>query len=254
MLVYLSYPLMDYDRAPRWVEPFKANIVTQMEQWSCYDPMLGFAGNIENDVGLMTTLSNPKRVNALAVQAAQQLRLDPELFKPLNEVLPRLKISDQLPTTDVAFKNLYALMRSSVVVADLDNPDHGEKTQEVMYAYLIGVQVVGVAHRFMFSPYVAEKISVFVRPDPYSIVRQVLAHDHKINAMLRYYEALQAAKQSKKADQLAALQAKLEAARRQQADLGQAGKDLDEAERCLDEADRIEEQSEDGQEPRDSPV
>lgn len=239
MLIYLSYPLMDYDKPPAWVEPFKRSLVVQMEHWSCYDPILGFSGNVESDPGLVGILSNPKRVSALAVKAASHLRLDPELFNPLSKALPRLQAADAAPTADVAFKNIYALLRANVVVADLENPDHGEKTQEVMYAYLIGVPVVGVAQRFMFSPYVAEKISAFVRPDPNAIVRQVLAHDHKTNAMLRYYDALQNAQQAQhQGRSLADLQAKLEAAKR-----------------ATEEADALtEEQSEDGKEPRDSPV
>jgi len=239
MLIYLSYPLMDYDEPPRWVEPFKRSLMGQMENWSYYDPILGFSGNIESEAGLVGILSDPKRVSALAVQAAGHLRLDPDLFKPLSEALPRLRVADSSPTADVAFKNVYALLRSNVVVADLDNPDHGEKTQEVMYAYLIGVPVVGVAQRFMFSPYVAEKISALVRPDPNAIVRQVLAHDHKTSAMLRYYDALQNAQQAQQQGRgLADLQAKLAAAKK-----------------ASEEADALtEEQAEDGKEPRDSPV
>jgi hypothetical protein len=87
-------------------------------------------------------------------------------------------------------------------LADLNVPDHGCKSHETLYAYLIGVPVVGIAHRFILSPAMLDKVSCVLFPRASDeIVRQVLAFDHRTTAALERYQQPAA----RAADQLAAL-------------------------------------------------
>jgi hypothetical protein len=93
---------------------------------------------------------------------------------------------------DVAFKRLYALLRADAVLVDLNVPDHGCRSQEVMWAYLAGIPVVGIAHRFIVSPSMAAMLEAMVFPRTSDqIVRQLLALDHKTTATIRHYRERQ---------------------------------------------------------------
>jgi hypothetical protein len=186
-LIYLSYPLMDKDTKPDWVEKIKVNPMVQKEHWALYDPMLGFSGNFESGIYMAAFLSDNTRLSEHAKANQKELRLDPALFGDLGTVLRRVKESDERPSIDLPFKNLYVLLRSDIMLVDLNDPDHGERSQEVLYAYLFGVPVVGVAHRFILSPWVAGKVSAVVFPATTDeIVAQVLAYDYKTTAAFKY--------------------------------------------------------------------
>jgi hypothetical protein len=205
-LCYVSYPLIDTDKVPRWIASFAAHPLVQQESWGIYDPGLGFAGNMQNPRCLVP-LSESHRISERATRNREALRLDPALFAPLTrESMRRIEAADAGPSVDIPFKHLYALLRSDVVLADLDEPNHGE-SHEVLYAYLLGVPVVGIANRFILSPWVTEKCNVVVFNDNAdAIVRQVLAHDRKVTAVLRRADE-EATRTQKIADTLAKLNA-----------------------------------------------
>lgn len=215
-IIYASYPLVDQDTAPDWVAKVAGNAVVGRERWVVYDPALGLSGNVEANPSLAGMLTDVSRLSQQAQAGCQQLRLDPRLFDPFASILGRLRAADQTPTLDVTFRNLYILLRSDIVLVDLDFVGHGEPSQEVLYAYLIGVPVVGIAHRFILSPWMADKLNAVVFPRTSDeIVRQVLCHDHKTTAMLDHYRKLEVEKQVQRAAvaEMEDLRAKAEALR-----------------------------------------
>lgn len=190
-LVFCSYNLIDQDGIPDWVEKLCKNPLVLKEQWAIYNPILGFSGNLESSLSMPAALSIGS-VPPAVVRNHKALKLDPMLLAPLGEVLPRLRAADESPSIDVAFKSLYVLLRSDIVLVDLNQPGHGESSQEVVYAYLSGVPVIGVAHRFILSPWMINKLNAVIFPRTSDeIVQQVLAHDHKTTAMLEHYRAEQ---------------------------------------------------------------
>ena len=184
-LCYLSYPIIDQDKVPEWIANFAQHPLVQREAWGIYDPALGFRANYQN-VRCIGPLSEVQRVAPKGVQHREAFKLDRALFEPMTrETLQRIDHADTTPSTDIPFKHLYALLRADVVLVDLDLPDHGE-SHEVLYAYLLGVPVIGVSGRFLLSPWMAEKCSVVVFDrEVDAIVRQVLAHDRLVSAVLR---------------------------------------------------------------------
>ncbi len=188
-LVYCSYNLIDQDGIPDWVIKLIANPIAQKDRWAIYNPIHGFTAHLEGKLSMTAALAD-----ATIPQETQRnhkvLKLDPMLFQPLSEVLPRLRAADDSPTLDVAFKNLYVILRSDVVLVDLNQAGHGESAQEVLYAYLCNIPVIGIAHRFILSPWMANKLNAVVFPRTTDeIVQQVLAYDHKTTAMLDHYRA-----------------------------------------------------------------
>jgi hypothetical protein len=188
-LVYCSYNLIDQDEIPDWVDKFIANPLVQKEKWAIYNPINGFGGNLESNLSLPAALSIGSVPDAV-VRGHKTLKLDPMLLEPLGSVLSRLRAADEAPTLDVAFKSLYVLLRSDIVLVDLNQPGHGEASQEVVYAYLSGIPIVGIAHRFILSPWMINKLNAVIFPRTSDeIVQQVLAHDHKTTVMLEHYRA-----------------------------------------------------------------
>jgi len=186
-LIYCAYNLMEQDGPPDWIQKFKTNPVVRQERWSIYDPYFTFTENVGTDVGLMSRLNDEARLKKIDPVA---LKLDPQLLSPIGVVLDRIKVSDNSPTIDIPFRELYVLLRSDIVLADLNSMGHGEVSQEVMYGYLFGVPVVGLSHRFILSPWIAGKLRSVIFPRTTDeIVQQVLAYDHKTTAMINHYRA-----------------------------------------------------------------
>jgi|GEM_PF-6602291 len=187
-LIYCAHALIDHTDEPDWVGKLAANPFVLKEGWVCYRPSLGFMENAKVS-GMLPFL---EAVPKITVEQAAHLRLDGQLFEPLQRVQSRLVVADHGPFLDVAWKRLYALVRADICLVDLNVPDHGCAAQEAMTAYLAGIPVVGVAHRFIVSPTMAEKLEAVVFPRTSDqLVRQVLAFDHKLTAAIRHYRGEQ---------------------------------------------------------------
>lgn len=187
MLIYCAYSNLDEAEPPDWVVKLRDNPTMRASRWTLYEPFHGFAGNVERQARLMAELADPGRLR----KPEGDLKLDPMLFEPLTtQVMGRMQAGDGGPTIDVPFKNLYVLLRSDIVLVDLNVPSHGGKAQEVLYAYLLGVPVVGVAHRFILSPWLVEKCKAVVFPKTSDdIVHQVMAFDQWVTAAIQHHSA-----------------------------------------------------------------
>lgn len=181
-LIYCAHALIDHTVEPDWVGKLADNPIVQQEGWVCYRPSLGFIENARAN-GMLTALGRPLKLTAGQLTA---MRLDLQLAEPVSKVHERLTVADHGPFLDVAWKRLYALLRADICLVDLNVPDHGCAAQEAMTAYLAGIPVVGVAHRFIVSPTMAEKLEAVVFPRTSDqIVRQVMAFDRKVTAAIR---------------------------------------------------------------------
>lgn len=187
-LIYCAYPVIDRAEEPDWVGKLLQNPIVLADDYVVYRPLLGFAENVKS-AGMLSVLT---RAPKLTVQQARDLRIDPAVFEPLANLQGRLVLADRGPFLDVAFKRLYALLRADILLVDLNVPDHGCRSQEAMYAYLAGIPVVGIAHRFIISPTMLEKVEAVVFPRTSDqIARQVLAFDHKVTAAIHQYRSAQ---------------------------------------------------------------
>lgn len=212
-LIYCAYALIDRQQEPDWVGKFADNEFVKREGWALYRPMLGFMENASS-LATVAALDRPARVSAAE---AATLKLDPDLLKPLAKVRDRVGIADNGPFLDVSFKRLYALLRSDVLLTDLNVPDHGCRASETLYAYLVDVPVVGIAHRFILSPAMLDKVSSVIFPrSSDEIVRQVLAFDHRTTAALDRYRP------AASADKLTELSERARKLAEQQSEQGQA--------------------------------
>jgi len=183
--LYCCHAILDQTEEPDWVEKLSNHPLLQQERWALYRPTLGFIEQLNGNTTLLASLS---RSIELSEPIRTALKLDPDLLEPLGKVVGRLERSDHHPSLDVAFKRLYALLRSDIMLVDMNEPDHGCRSQEVMYAYLSNVPIVGIAHRFILSPSMVGRVGTVIFPRTSDeIVRQVLAHDHKVTATLQYY-------------------------------------------------------------------
>lgn len=181
-LIYCAYATLDQATEPDWVVKLAENPFLKAEGSTLYRPLYGFMENLKLAGPLLA------RDAKLPKERAAALRLEPALFEPLAAVQKRMEVADHGPFVDVAFKRLYALLRADIVLVDLNIPGHGGRAQEAFYAYLAGVPVVGIAHRFILSPMLVEKMEAVIFPKTSDqIVRQVLACDEKTTAAIEHY-------------------------------------------------------------------
>ncbi len=192
-LIYCAYSILDQIEAPDWLEKLHENRTVKREGWGLYDPAIGFRGNVGHPA-IATSLADQGKVSQEVAKAYKTLRLDPLLFAPIDEVKDRLLAADRFATTDVSFKHLYALLRADILLLDLNVPSHGGKFHESLYAHLFGIPIVGIAHRFILSPWTTERCDALVFPkDTDEIVRQVLAFDRRTSAMIEEHDGVESA-------------------------------------------------------------
>lgn len=156
-LVYLSIGFLDAEQPP-WVPALRE-----------LDPDTFW---IDNLTSLHQTLERfgPRFLAALAggeralsFRTARRLRetlLLPGVFEPATEkssVLAAVLRSESMPTNQAVDRALYLLVRSRVVVVDLDRPGYGERGGETLYAAQIGLPVIGVTSRFVVDPWLASR-------------------------------------------------------------------------------------------------
>jgi len=189
-LVYCAYSILDQIEPPDWLGKLAANKTVVNQGWGLYDPALGFMANSQNPA-VAAALSHDRKIPHKIAEAHEVLRLDPKLFAPLGDVAARMSAADRFPSIDVSFKHLYVLLRSDVVLVDLTVPSHGGKYYEALYGHLFGKPVIGISHRFILSPWVAQRCDALVFPkNTDEIVRQVLAFDARIDGMIEEPDAV----------------------------------------------------------------
>lgn len=93
------------------------------------------------------------------------LKLSPEYRNPFDEVLPIIRQADTKTDVDsMIFKELYFLMRSSLMICDLNMEPYGpELYQKLFYAKLFEIPVIGIAPSGRtLSPYIFKYTKVLL--------------------------------------------------------------------------------------------
>lgn len=190
-VLYCAYSIIDQLEPPDWIQKLRQNPTVKRERWALYDPARGL-----HDVqpALASALADDTRVPRDVAAAHTALRLDPRLFAPLADVKDQLFSPVVSSAPELSFRHLYCLLRADVVVLDLNVPSHGGKYHEALYGYLFGLPIIGIAHRYIFSPWVTERCSALVFPrNTDEIVRQVLAFGRHADLMIEEHDGVESA-------------------------------------------------------------
>ena len=107
--------------------------------------------------------------------AKEFLRLGDNLFLSLSEAGEGLAAGDEpQPTLQVAYKDLYCLMRSDVMLVDLSSPGYGEQGIEVLFGHIGRLPIVGLTDRFQTPPSILSRLDCLIAPtNTQQIVRAI---------------------------------------------------------------------------------
>ncbi len=159
MLLHLAYPVHGRNVKPTWVDSLKENSFAIAEKWGFFDPTARLTPDL-------LQLVSKLKVNSIAEEKAEILKLTPNLLASTPEVLQDLtKTENDNPlTSQIIFRHLYFLTRATLVVADLNNPSLGETSQEVLYAHLMNIPIIGISYRPTVSPWMHSKVRSIIAP------------------------------------------------------------------------------------------
>lgn len=163
--VYLSYPAME--GIPDWIQKIKEYKHQDVCLLDPYDP------NQIQDPAVQACLNRDP--NETAVQWKEAFKLEPMLFLPPNEsVATRFVINERKPVLD-NYKSMYCLLRADVMLVDMNLASYGDVAQEVLYAWLWNIPVIGITNRFINSSWVQSRCKMLLMPRNSSeIVEQIL--------------------------------------------------------------------------------
>jgi hypothetical protein len=158
-LIYLSSSMMDQSREPTWFPMIMNHPLARAEGWVFYNPW-----RLLREQPLVAKIIFEREPCKRLLTNYETLKLDSELLSILNDKLAlRLDSADRTNTTsDLVLKDLYVLIRSDVMVVDLDVPSHGGKSQETYIASLGDIPIIGVTSRFVLTPWLLRLVDVLV--------------------------------------------------------------------------------------------
>jgi len=148
MLIYLSYPIMDIDSEPKYLD----NMVTSTpDHWVFYRPIF--------PTYEQTHIHN--RLDYLIPETAQKKFAQTKQTHPLmisvHTVLDITKECEVVPPPNsgilLMLRDLAILSISDLVVSFCDEPCFGGRGIELLWANILGIPTVGVADRFVHSPW-----------------------------------------------------------------------------------------------------
>jgi len=161
-IVYVARPMLA--DTPAWVPALTSRLVKTGT--ACYDPTLPLDDVFSEE----TTLGRTFAVGLnTAVTLHEGIRLPPWVQQPkqfvmseIQEALRRLRSDDM---SVVRALSSYILMRSRVVIADLNTPSFGGALQELGLAEMAGIPIIGVSNRVTISPWVTDVVTAVVPAD-----------------------------------------------------------------------------------------
>ena len=172
ILTYCSYPVLDQREEPPWVSGLEAVLAAnKLNLFSLYHPWVPLKAQTKL-YPLLESEPHP-----FFVENAKLLKLPEHVLRPFGspEVQKLLSQADRAePNNIVSFKDLFCLTRSKIVIADLSNPSFGELFQDVFYAHLAEIPLIGVSSRFLLSPVMLNRIETLVPMGRLDIIVQQL--------------------------------------------------------------------------------
>jgi len=160
MLIYCSFPIMGYSQKPQWVDNLKNSLFVKSQEWLIYDPYI--------KVGEQPTLLDavPQlQINKLADTHHALLKIHELCLSSSPEAIQQLFRSDVGDlATDVIFKDLYFLIRSNIVIVDLNHKSSGGTPQEVLYAHILNIPIYGISAKSHQSPWMYQRMRAVLNP------------------------------------------------------------------------------------------
>jgi hypothetical protein len=112
-----------------------------------YDPSKSVAEQLQ-DPRFANLLNQPARVDPT------QFNLPKLLAAPLEEAMPLLQAGDEAEISKaIVWKDLYILLRSKLILADINEPSFGGRPSELLFAYLWKIPRLVISHRYQNSPW-----------------------------------------------------------------------------------------------------
>lgn len=175
LLVYCSYPVLDQSQEPSWVDTLAETINKHgmSDNFVLYRPWHPLGSQKQ----VFPLLREPHpffKQNEKTLGIPLELGLSFE-----NPQLQRFLSScdDPEPRNTVIYRDMYCLIRSHIVLADLSKPSFGEVFQDVLFASMAGIPIVGLSDRFLQSPHMMNRVDVFTSPlKTESLVRQLVSY------------------------------------------------------------------------------
>lgn len=174
MLIYASFPITGYEEKPKWVLSIR-NSLQPCEM--LYDPSLPIQSQFSQESFIRhLEMTVPQEViSSLFKNRSEGFPL--WLSSPISDhiVKEALASCDSESEADFIFREIYVILRSNILLADLSNPSFGGVSSSILFARLLSIPIIGLTYRFHVSPWMFQELSamVFARkiPEILSIAR-----------------------------------------------------------------------------------
>lgn len=159
MFIYSSFPMLGHSIKPQWVDELKNSLFVKSQGWVVYDSTILIGNQIDVIDYIPKTI-----VNKTALDNFKILKLNELALSNSPEALQQLQRSDiGKLSSDKIFKSLFLLMRSDVLLVDL-NRSSFETSQTVLYAHLMNIPIIGISHIPNISPWMHHRILTISNP------------------------------------------------------------------------------------------
>lgn len=165
-LIYTSYPYIgSYHQIPAWIQLLMA------AKRNVYLPSVPLLKQKE-----LLDILHEQTPKELFKTLWLPLGMDQTLEEPLDEA----KVERMLESTinqlshNLCWKHQYMLIRSDLVMVDLDLPSYGEVAVDVMIASALQIPIIGVCAKIFQAPPIAERLECLIHPSKVQTFLQTL--------------------------------------------------------------------------------
>lgn len=158
-LIFTSYSY--YQDTPKWVSELSAHPTAKANNYCVYDPKLGITEEIHNlcNTNIETQISHLMSI------------IDPCLIN--KDILSYIK--DDNSSINQVITNDYILIRSSVLIVDLDYSS-SKINHDITLASLLNIPVIGVLGNFLVDPFNHYLTNVISKPSVDEIIKQIITN------------------------------------------------------------------------------
>lgn len=169
-IVYIAQPAMEMPSPlSAWVHILTKKMIESGN--ACYNPEVPFTEIFSRDRDLGRVFARGLDVS---IKVSPAIGLPPWVeqpgFKVADDIQLALARLDAGDTTIVRALSSFILLRSRVVVADLNTPSYGGTLQALELANLAGIPILGVSNRVTISPWVLDIVTAVVPADVTKII------------------------------------------------------------------------------------
>ena len=160
LLVYCSYPILGQQSEPSWVSSLSDVLSRNKGQYCLYRPWLTLEDQLKNSDLQQCLVKDP---NPILGNNSSLFKIPDRVFSPVSDVINDLLFFDGTdPHVLMPIKDLYCLVRSQILIADISLPSYGEVPSDVLLAYMANIPVIGITNRFVNSPSLVSKMEALI--------------------------------------------------------------------------------------------